>query len=355
MLSASFEGHKVTSVKDFKAEDYEALLKRQAFCSQQFHEKEITRFFCFSCQACVCHICIVTDHQNHDIVLLDKAAHDEKPNIMSGAQMINERVSELSELIRKFEETASKFENNITTVKREVSQAAGEMIEVIREREREAITSLETIRVTGLERINSAIQQAESLLKQMKQAVEFAKNLTERSSSSDIMRNKETVKQRFKVLRETEVPKHDETSFVKFTAASVKDLKLGFIETTPKAVSKRLTLEGQKQTLQAGVEAVFTLCLIASDGQMINQLDLKDQVEVLIEPAEDVANVIVGEKEDGNLKLKFTPKVPGAYIIEVKIKGDKLSTCPVTVQVEGNYALADRIPRKKRPIIFKTS
>ena len=48
MLSESFEGHKATPVKDFEAEDYEALLKRQPFCSQQFHEKETTRFFCFS-------------------------------------------------------------------------------------------------------------------------------------------------------------------------------------------------------------------------------------------------------------------------------------------------------------------
>ena len=124
MLSASFEGHKVTSVKEFKAEDYEALLKRQPFCSQQFHENEITRFFCFSCQACVCQICIVTDHRNHEFVLLDKAAHDEKPNIMSGAEMINERVSELCEVIRQYEETASKLENNVAAVKREVSQAA---------------------------------------------------------------------------------------------------------------------------------------------------------------------------------------------------------------------------------------
>ena len=86
MLKASFEGHKVTPVKELKAEDYEALLKRQPFCSQQFHEKEITRFFCFSCQACVCQMCIFTpDHRNHEIDLLDKAAHDEKPNIMSGA------------------------------------------------------------------------------------------------------------------------------------------------------------------------------------------------------------------------------------------------------------------------------
>ena len=335
MLSESFEGHKVTPVKEFKAEDYEALLKRQPFCPQQFHDKKITRFFCFSCQACVCQICIVTDHRNHEIVLLDKAAHDEKPNIMSGAEMINERVIELIEVIRQFEETASKLENNVATAKREVSQTAGQMIEMIREREREAITSLETTRVTRLERINSAIQEAQLLVKQMQQAVEFAKSLTERSSSSDIMTNKGTLKQRFEVLREIEVPKLDETSFVKFTAASAKDLKFGFIETSiPKGNANQSTLEGLKQTLQAGVAAEFTLCLKTSEGKMINQPDRKDQVKVMIEPSKDVTSVIVSEKEDGNLQLKFTPKVPGAYGIEVKINGDKLPTCPFIVRVK---------------------
>ena len=202
-------------------------------------------------------------------------------------------------------------------------------------REREAIISLEATRVTRLEKINSAIQEAQSLLKQMKQAVEVAKNLTERSSSSDIMRNKGTFRQRFEELRETGVPKHDETTFVKFTAASVKDLKLGFIDLIPIfADANRSTLEGLKQTLQAGVEAEFTLCLKTSDGEMINQAHLKDQVEFLIEPAKDVKNVIVSEKEDGNLQLKFTAKVPGAYIIEVKINGDKFPACPFTVQVK---------------------
>ena len=141
MLSKSFEGHKVTPVKEIKAEDYEALLKRQPFCSEQFNEKEIPRFFCFSCQiACVCQICIVTDHQNHEIVLRDKAAHDEKSNIFSGAKMIKERVKELVEVIPQLEETASKLGDNVAAAKREVSQAAGQMIEVIRDCEREAVT-----------------------------------------------------------------------------------------------------------------------------------------------------------------------------------------------------------------------
>ena len=334
MLKASFEGHKVTPVKEFKAEDYEALLKRQPFCSQQFHEKEITRLFCSSCQACVCEICIVTDHRNHEIVLLDKAAHDEKPNIMSGAEMIKEKISELSEVIEQFKETISELERNVATAKRGVSQAAEQMIAEIRDREREAIVSLETTRVMRLERMNSAMQEAQSLVKQMKQAVEFANNLSQRSSSTDVMQNKETLKQRYEELRTVEAPKQTETTFVKFTAASLADLKLGFIETIPTANANRSTLEGMDQTLQAGVEAVFTLCPKTSEGELSNQADLKDQVEVLIEPAKDVTNVMVSEKEDGNLQLKFTPKVPRAYSIEVKINGDKLPTCPFTMQVK---------------------
>ena len=335
MLKASFEGHKVTPVKEFKAEDYEALLKRQPFCSQQFHEKEITRLFCSSCQACVCKICIVTDHRNHEIVLLDKAAHDEKPNIMSGTEMIKEKRSELSEVIQKLKEAISELERNVTTAKRRVSETAEQMIAEIRERKREAIASLEATRVSRLEKLNSALQEAESLTKQINQAVEFANNLIERSSSSDIMRNKGNLKQRFEELRKVPVPNQNETTFIKFTAASAVDMKLGFIYTIEKkADANRSTLEGLDQTLQAGVEAVFTLCPKTSEGELSNQADVKDQVEVLIEPAKDVTNVMVNEKEDGNLQPKFTPKVPGAYSIEVKINGEKLSACPFTMQVK---------------------
>ena len=336
LLSATFEGHKVTPVKDFKAEDYEALLKRQPFCSQQFHEREITRFFCCQCEVCICQICIVTDHQNHKVVLLDKAAHEEKCNITSGAKMIKKNESELCEVIKQFEETISKLERNVATAKRGVSQAAEQMIAEIREREREAIESLETTRVTRLERINSAKQEVESLMKQMNQAAEFAENLVQRSSSTDIMQNKKTLKQKFEELRGVQVPKHHQTTFIKFIAASrVEDLKLGFIEVTPRSAdANRSVLEGLDQSFQAGVEAEFTLCPKTSEGKMSKQADLKDQVEFLIEPAKDVTNVIVTEKEDGNLQLKFTTKVPGAYSIEVKINGDKLPTFPFTVQVK---------------------
>ena len=335
LLIATFEGHKVTPVEDFKEEDYEALLKRQPFCSQQFHEKEITRFFCSQCQVCICSICIVTDHQNHNAVLLDKAAHDEKENIMSGAKIIKEKETQLCQVIKEFEETISELERNFTTAKREVSRTAEQMIVDIRHREREAIVSLETTRVSRLEKINAAKQEVESLVKQVSQAAEFAKNLVQRGSSSDIMQNKEALRQKFQELGEVEVPKHHQTTFAKFIPASIQHLKLGFIRLykNPANIAKS-TVEGLDQTFQASIDAEFTLCPKTAQGEIVSQADLEHQVELLIKPTKDVTNVTVQEKGDGNLRLKFTPKVPGSYSVEVKISGEKLPACPFPLPVK---------------------
>ena len=334
VMRAAFEGHKVMPVKEFQTEDYEALLKRQPYCSEQYHEREITRFFCLSCQCCVCHACIVTDHRNHEVILLDKAADNEKSNIMAEAAATRENEKALKDVIRKFEEAMCKLENNVAIAKRGISQSAEAMITKIRECEREAIDSVEATRATRLEKINSVKKQAESLLKQMIQAVEFTQHLVQRSSSSHIMQNKETLKHRFQELRDIEMPKHDVTSFIKFSAASLEGLRLGDITIEEVDVSQ-CTLEGLHQILQAGVATEFLLCLRTPKGEISNQPDLKNQIKVLIEPTEDVTNVIVSEDaENDKFKVNFTPKVPGAYNIEVKINDDKLPNCPFTTQVK---------------------
>ena len=333
VLKASFEGHKVISVKEFKAEDYEALLRRQPFCSQQFHEKEIMRFFCIPCQSCVCHICIATDHRNHEVVVLDKAAHDESQNIIAGAESIKDKIKELNANIRQLEETTSVMESNVMKAKRKVMEAAEQIITQIRARERELITSIETTCAKRLEQISSAKQNIFSLLKQLNQAVEFADNIVKRSSSTDIMQNKGTLTQRFEELRAMyhEVPKHRDIVHVKFTAASMAGLKLGSVQ-TEKADMKKSTLQGIDQTLRAGVEADFLLCPKTSSGELC---DLEsNQIEFLVEPADDVSMTSLHENDEGTFQLKFTPILPGYYSLEVKINGEKLSVCPVTVQVK---------------------
>ena len=100
------------------------------------------------------------------------------------------------------------------------------------------------------------------------------------------------------------------------------------------ADTSQCSLEGLDQTLQAGVEAELILCPRTPEEEISHQPDLKSQIEVLIKPTKDVINVNVSEIENGEFKVNFTPKVPGAYSIEVMINGNKLPTCPFTMQVK---------------------
>ena len=144
--NTAFEGHKVRRTKHFQAEDYEALLKRQPFCSQQYHEREVTRFFCLECQTCVCQFCMVTDHRNHAVDPLDKAADQEKAKIMEGIELMKENRNFCNGEIREVEQTILNLETNISIAKRKVSQIAEQVIAKFRELEREAITDLENTR-----------------------------------------------------------------------------------------------------------------------------------------------------------------------------------------------------------------
>ena len=332
---SAFQGHKVTAVKQFQAVDYEALLKRQSFCPQPYHEREVTRFFCLECQICVCQVCINTDHKNHNVDPLEKAADAEKANIMAAVESIGQKRKACSDTIKTFQKAVVELERNITTAKREVSQTAEQMIAKIREHEREATKVLENTRVSRIEKINSLNEQVKSLMKQLDQAVQFAKDLVERSSSSDVMKSKKSLEQRFGDLDKATVPSLPVCSFVKFFSTNALDnLNLGSVETNE--IDVRLSsVEALTENLQAGVEAELLICpKRKSEEELTSKYQCELDVKVLIEPAEDVASLRILKKENDDFRVKFFPKIPGTYNMTVKINGDKLVSSPFRVHVK---------------------
>ena len=289
--TTAFSGHKVTSVKQFQVEDYEALLNRKAFCAEKYHEKEVTRFYCRVCQTCICQICLSMEHKAHEIELLDKAADEERAKILAGVESIKQKHEICSDIIPQFEETAANLEANIATAKRQVSQSAEEMIAVIREREREAITTLENTRVSRIQKLDAVKKQVQQLEKQIKQAAEFATELAQRSSSTDIIGNRKNLQGRFEELRKTQMPTLPVGSFVKFVSTCKLDTwSLGIIKSTETDPNKS-TIEGLKQTFQAGVEAEISICPKTSEGQVSNKQH-EDHIEVQVEPADQLASLI---------------------------------------------------------------
>ena len=349
---SAFQGHKVTAVKQFQAVDYEALLKRQSFCPQPYHEREVTRFFCLECQICVCQVCINTDHKNHNVDPLEKAADAEKANIMAAVESIEQKKKVCGDAIKTFQQVVVELERNITAAKREVSQTAEEMVAKIREHERKATKILENTRVSRMKKINSLNEQVKSFIKQLDQAVQFAKNLIERSSSSDVMKSKKSLQERFGDLDKATVPSLPVSSFVKFFSTDALDnLNLGSVITNETDV-RLSSMEALTENLQAGLEAELLICpRRESEEELTSKCQRELDVKVLIEPAEDVASLRTFRKENDDFHVKFFPKVPGTYDMTVKINGNKLVTSPFRVQVKerridvvGELVLKKEIP-----------
>ena len=188
--------------------------------------------------------------------------------------------------------------------------------------------------VTRLQKINSGRQAVESLMKQNNRVADFAENLVQKSSSWDIIQNKHNLKQRFEELRGIQAAQHHQTSFIKFYPTPVMGFNLGDIVTEDIADASWSTLEGLDQTFQAGLEAKFILSPKTPDGEISNQPDLIQQIEVLVQPDKDVTQVTVCNTENGRFEVKFIPKVPGSYNIEVKINENTLANSPSTVVVK---------------------
>ena len=328
-----FQGHKVTPVRQFQAADYEALLKRQSFCSEKYHEKEVTKFFCVGCQSCVCQVCINTDHKSHDVVPLEKAADDEKANITARAELVKEKKEVCRDVIREFEKTEHELETNISTAKRRVSQATEQMMEKLRQLEREAITTLEKSRVSRIAKLHSEKASVVSFKKQLDQAFEFSNNLVERSSSSDIMQNKKNVQERIEDLIKTTMPALPVSSCVEFVSTcEPESLSLGFTKFSEKDVQGS-TVEGLVQNFQAGVEAELLICPKTSEGEIRNTQHT-DRFEIHIDPADQVRSLVTSEKGDECFQAKFVVKVPGTYKIEVKVNGQRLVKSSFTIVVK---------------------
>ena len=322
LFSHFTEGHKVTPVKKFQPQDYEALMRRQSFCSQQYHEREVTRFFCLKCQICVCQICIATDHKAHDVEPLEKVADGEKANILTRTEVLKTNTKFFGDTIREYEQTVLELETNLTNAKREVSKAAEQMIAKIREHERRIITALENTRASRADKLDSAKAQVQSLLKQINQAIEFAENLIQRSSSSDIMQSKNYLEQRFNHLENTTTPELPVNSFLKFyQTKEEKNLTLGYIATSEPVV-------GLPKDFQAGVQSEFEV-----HPQILGE-EVYEVKAVFVEPADKIGSLKTCQNQDGDYTVKFTPKVPGIFNIIIKVNGKEFAGSPYTVQVK---------------------
>ena len=184
--------HKTLALKDFQDQDFEAVLKRPAFCQKKHHEKEELKFFCKNCKVAICNTCAVTLHEGHGKMPLQEATDARKIQINSMITSLKDKMLEKREEVEQFNQKSMEVQAQVADVKSQVQTNVDQMIAIIEARKQEVYEAVDNQAKKSLETLSQKKGEVENQVKMIESAIEQTESLVKRNFSTEILGFNET-------------------------------------------------------------------------------------------------------------------------------------------------------------------
>ena len=179
--------HRTLALKDFQDQDIEAVLKRPTFCQKKHHEKEELKFFCKDCEVAICNTCVVTLHEGHSKMLLQKAANERKKQVNSVIQSLKEKAQEKRNEVGKIDQNSIKVQVQVSDVKSQVQKSVDKMIAIIEAKKQDIFNAVDNEAKESLECLALKKGEVENQVKMIESTIEQTETLLKRRSSTEIL------------------------------------------------------------------------------------------------------------------------------------------------------------------------
>ena len=258
LLGYIHENHRLIEVRKFCPQDFKALLQREPFCQQQYHEREALRYHCTQCQNCICQVCLLVEHRNHEVEHLEKAAEDQKQVINYFLERADEKVNECEKIVKNTKRISGKLEKNVSSPRRKLHETFDKLKRNMEEMEHETAAELVNIQYKRRERLKETREIANTRLKILNETIAYAKTTRDEGTSAEILLMKDALQCCFQDLLQNERDENkvrEGESFVKFCAnKNVNIPKLGHLQTSNSTVAFSVEHCATKCLSEYGVE-----------------------------------------------------------------------------------------------------
>ena len=140
--------HKTLAPKHFQDQDFEAVLKRPAFCQKKHHEKEELKFFCKGCKVAICNTCAVTLHEGHGKIPLQEATDARKIQINSVITSLKDKMVEKGKEVEQFNQKSMEVQAQVANIKSQVQTNVDQTIVIIEAKKQYVMRSIIKRKIT---------------------------------------------------------------------------------------------------------------------------------------------------------------------------------------------------------------
>ena len=339
----SNKDHRVLALKDFQDKDYEDVLKRPLYCSQQRHEKEELKYFCKNCATAACQSCVLIDHAGHAIVHLEEEAERQKIEMKSLIETQRRNLQAKINTVGQLDEDYAKLIQQGEDVKRDVQRFVDKLIANVEAKKQNIFAAVENQTKKSLETVTTQKTEFERQIKIIESSLEKADKLLTRSTNAEVVQLTKSLEKMFEGVDQSQPVDRDLKGLPAFVFVKNKKIlntvgteEIGTLQIVEQTKASQSVAEGKG--LEEGIvngEAQFVLTTRNAEGrQCYNEHD-HVTVEIRDERGRECATEVrINDNKDGLYQISYSPRDEGRNKLTVKVNGEHVRGSPFTVQVK---------------------
>ena len=329
--------HRSVLIQNLKTQDVEELMHRPVMCGEKYHEKETLEYYCQECKVCLCHKCVILNHNRHAMVDIREAAEEQKMQITEVVEQAKTKIAHFEMQIARETELFNKSKEDTQAAREKVRTTIEELIRIFKEHEMAMVAKLDE---ADEERQGCHTEQQERvqlLATQLKSSVEYCEAVLQRHQSFEILQTQQTLIQRCEILLSEEEVSVKKPMYVDYMTneKDVKDLRQavpGRVVVSWTDCSQSVAEGKGLEEAEVGREANFKITTKDSKGkQCYNE---NDQLAITIKTGEELIETAIQDKKNGEYTVAYTPlHCAEEHTVIITLNGQPLSGSPWCVQV----------------------
>ena len=177
--------HKITSL-DEVASSASKLVPEKLKIKCSNHSKPL-EIFCRTCEELICHDCIVRIHRDHDYDLVSDCYPKHCQNLETSLKSVSNKVTAVTDVLTALTERENEIRKQGEVAKEEIHVMVEEMIDVLRQSERQLTREVDTVTDSKLQVLSEQKKSAEISLNQLKDCQEFVEQSLKIGSSQEVV------------------------------------------------------------------------------------------------------------------------------------------------------------------------
>ena len=316
----------------------------QIKCSKH---KEVSKYFCDTCQETICMSCTILDHKQHKFASVEESASKAKEEVRNLVEDVKKRMETISTGIEAMKSTSEDITRRNEACKSEIEVFFTQLYAQIDAQKQYMLAEAESATEYQKNKVDRLKKVLERSLSACQNGVDFAEHTLENGDDAPFLNSKSTILRQLgnlKQVKDTVTPNHgNPVRFLRgesFIAQLCQQLVTGTCSVEEVAVcAEKCRAKLSDPAVKVGQKSVIVISCLDEEGRMISSGVGKDLIELTITGVL-VRDVQIKGKKDGRYVVSFVPDQLGTLQFHVKINGCVSPGCSLKADVQWELSYA---------------